>query len=383
MPSGGGVKMITMEFYKNNSETFSEENVWFKYQKIFHDFWINKIMNGNVLFLEDADIDPIIRMLDQNGRGNTKGSIVVAKTFIRMGMWYRAFRSLKENASLKNKFNEILNSTNDTELITLLNEFEDINKGNKNGLTGKNAVIINAILFLNNPSFYISAVSLEHRKKIINFLYKDSIEISSFGEKLILTNRKIIDYFRSISIQDNPRKLSLFIYSMKDRWDNSIGLSENSDNIDMEDPEIENNFDTTSQMFTIEMYLEDFLIGNWENTDLGKKYDLIFEDNELLSQQYRTEIGIIDLLVKEKESGNYVVIELKRNQTSDVTIGQIMRYIGWVKLNLSQGKPVKGIIIGYSNDEKLNYAISCVENIEVLLYRINFTLTEAKTGWSH
>lgn len=372
--------MITIELYREFSENYSEKNVWPEYQSIFHDFWINKIMNCNSSTLDDADIDPIIRMLDQNGKGNTKGSIVVAKAFIRMGMWYRAFRSLKENENLRNKFDQILNSANDTELIILLNEFESINKENNNGLTGKNAVIINAILCLNNPAFYISAVSLEHRKKIIDFLYSELIEYSSFGEKIILTNRKIIDYFRSINIQDNPRKISLFIYRIKDRWEASNEYSENIDVVDeLENAETENNIDASSQTFIIEKYLEDFLIGNWENTELGKKYDLIFENNELVSQQYKTGIGIIDLLVKEKVTGDYVVIELKRNQTSDTTVGQIMRYIGWVKSKLSQGKPVKGIIIGYSNDEKLNYAISCVENIEVFLYRLNFTLTKPKT----
>lgn len=372
--------MITIEMYKIFSDNYSEKNVWPEYKSIFHDFWNNKIMNCNSSTLDDADIDPIIRMLDQNGKGNTKGSIVVAKAFIRMGMWYRAFRSLKENENLRNKFDQILSSTNDNELITLLNEFESINKENNNGLTGKNAVIINAILCLNNPEFYISAVSLEHRKKIIKYLYNKSIDYSSFGENIIYTNRMIIDYFRSINIQDNPRKLSLFIYSIKDRWDSSNEHSENIDVVDeLENTETENNIDASSQTFIIEKYLEDFLIGNWENTELGKKYDLIFENNELVSQQYKTEIGIIDLLVKEKGTGDYVVIELKRNQTSDTTVGQIMRYIGWVKSKLSQERPVKGIIIGYSNDEKLNYAISCVENIEVFLYRIYFTLTKPKT----
>lgn len=175
----------------------------------------------------------------------------------------------------------------------------------------------------------------------------------------------------------------MFIYSIKNKWETSVEHSEYTDNIgDLENTENENGVDTISQTFIIEKYLEDFLIGNWENTELGKKYDLIFENNELVSQQYKTEIGIIDILVKEKATGHYVVIELKRNQTSDTTVGQIMRYIGWVKSKLSQGMPVKGIIIGYSNDEKLNYAISCVENIEVFLYRINFTLTKPKTELS-
>jgi len=367
--------MITVEMFNNFSNNCTEKNVWPEYQELFHDFWKDKIMNNNLTIIDDADIDPIIRMLDQNGKGNTKGSIVVAKAFIRMGMWYRAFRSLKENNALQNKLNEIFNEVDDNKLIVLLNEFEDINKGNSNGLTGKNAVIINAILCLNNPMFYISAVSLEHRKKIIEFLYNETFDSNSFGNRIILSNRKIIDYFRNLNIQENPRKITLFLYSIKQEWENDQNkVNIDEENCDEEIESIENIDEGSSQTFIIEKYLEDFLIGNWESTELGKKYDLLFENTELISQQYKTDIGIIDLLVKEKSTGNYVVIELKRNQTSDVTVGQIMRYIGWVKKRLSPNQLVKGIIIGYSNDDKLNYAISCVDIIEILLYRINFTL---------
>ena len=32
-----------------------------------------------------------------------------------------------------------------------------------------------------------------------------------------------------------------------------------------------------------------------------------------------------------KNNKNYVVIELKKNQTSDDTVGQLARYMGWIK----------------------------------------------------
>jgi restriction system protein len=52
----------------------------------------------------------------------------------------------------------------------------------------------------------------------------------------------------------------------------------------------------------MEKQLEDFIIHNWDNTELGKKYNLIIEDGELLSQQYRTDIGPIDILAKDKKN---------------------------------------------------------------------------------
>jgi len=115
------------------------------------------------------------------------------------------------------------------------------------------------------------------------------------------------------------------------------------------------------------------LVYNWENTELGKKYDLIIEDGELVSQQYRTDIGPIDILAKDKKTGSFVVIELKKDQTSDDTIGQIARYMGWVKA-VKKDENVKGIIIAGSYDTRLDYALKAVSGIEVYLYEVDFKL---------
>jgi len=127
----------------------------------------------------------------------------------------------------------------------------------------------------------------------------------------------------------------------------------------------------------MEKQLEDFIIHNWDNSELGKKYDLIIEEGELVSQQYRTEIGPIDILAKDKKTKDFVVIELKRNQTSDDTIGQLARYMGWIKKD-KKDNGVKGIIIAGQYDKKLEYALKMVPNTEVFLYEVNFKLNEFK-----
>lgn len=130
-------------------------------------------------------------------------------------------------------------------------------------------------------------------------------------------------------------------------------------------------------LFYMEKQLEDFIIHNWDNTELGKKYDLIIEEGELLSQQYRTDIGPIDILVKDKQTKSYVVIELKRNQTSDDTVGQLARYMGWVKEH-KKDKNVKGVIIAGQYDKKLDYAREMLPNIEVFIYQVDFKLNQFK-----
>lgn len=135
--------------------------------------------------------------------------------------------------------------------------------------------------------------------------------------------------------------------------------------------------DPTSQIsqgvFYLEKQLEDFIIFNWNKTDLGQKYNLIIEDGTLLSQQYRTDIGPIDILARDKQTGSYVVIELKRNQTSDDTVGQVARYMGWVSEKMNDHN-VRGIVIAGDYDRKLEYALKMVNNVETYIYEVDFKL---------
>tara|TARA_X000000950_G_scaffold154734_1_gene189835 strand:- start:1231 stop:2160 length:930 start_codon:yes stop_codon:yes gene_type:complete len=141
--------------------------------------------------------------------------------------------------------------------------------------------------------------------------------------------------------------------------------------------EVKNDESTYSKgLFYMENQLEDFIISNWKNTELGKKYDLIYEEGELKSKQYRTEIGIIDILAFDNKNNCHVVIELKRNQTSDDTVGQLMRYMGWVKRHLKD-ENVKGIIIAGKYDKKLDYALEYAPfDTDVFIYNVTFELNE-------
>jgi hypothetical protein len=130
-------------------------------------------------------------------------------------------------------------------------------------------------------------------------------------------------------------------------------------------------------LFYMEKQLEDFIIENWDNTEFGKKYELLIEDGEVISQQYQTDIGKIDILARDKVTKNYVVIELKKNQTSDDTVGQLTRYMGWIKKN-KKDENVKGIIVAGQFDNKLEYARTMVPNTEVFLYEVDFKLKEYK-----
>ena len=142
------------------------------------------------------------------------------------------------------------------------------------------------------------------------------------------------------------------------------------------DLEVKNESSAVSTgLFYMEKQLEDFIIENWESTQLGTELELIYEEGLLKSQQFRTGIGPIDILAKDKKTGSYVVIELKKNQTSDDTVGQILRYMGWIKEELKDDA-VRGVIVAGKYDQKLDYARKMIPGLEVFIYEVQFNLKE-------
>lgn len=85
-------------------------------------------------------------------------------------------------------------------------------------------------------------------------------------------------------------------------------------------------------------------------------------------------VGRIDLLCKDRRS-NLVVIELKGFATKqDSIIDQITRYMGWVKKHIAKkNQKVRGFIVVPIADEKLNYAVGAIPNIEIKTFSVAFT----------
>jgi restriction system protein len=127
--------------------------------------------------------------------------------------------------------------------------------------------------------------------------------------------------------------------------------------------------------FALEKHLEDFLVSNWKSTDLGKRFDLYEEDGEVVGQQYPSDTGPIDILALSKDKKEIVVIELKKGRVSDVVVGQIQRYMGYVKEELAdKNQTVKGVIIGLEDDIRIRRALSIAPNIEFYTYKVHFSL---------
>jgi restriction system protein len=131
-------------------------------------------------------------------------------------------------------------------------------------------------------------------------------------------------------------------------------------------------------VFALEKHLEDFLIANWKQTELGKNYDIYEEDGQQLGKQYPTDTGFMDILAISKDKKELLVVELKKGRASDNVVGQIQRYMGYALEELAEnGQTVKGVIIALEDDNRIRRALAVAPNIEFYRYQVSFKLFKA------
>lgn len=125
----------------------------------------------------------------------------------------------------------------------------------------------------------------------------------------------------------------------------------------------------------IEVHLEQWLVDHWSQVDFGAPLRIYEEDGDPVGQQYDTEaVGRIDLLCEDVSTGALVIIELKKGRQSDAVVGQLTRYMGWVKEHIANGRDVEGIVLTPDYDQRLRYAIKAIPGSRVLRYETRFEI---------
>ncbi|WP_080900609.1 endonuclease NucS domain-containing protein [Pseudomonas amygdali] len=129
-------------------------------------------------------------------------------------------------------------------------------------------------------------------------------------------------------------------------------------------------------VFELEWQLRDFIAHNIETLRVdGKALRLYVDDIGRDGVEYPTGVGPIDILALDSDD-SFVVFELKRGRVADKAIGQISRYMGWIKKNLAKGKMVKGVIVAKSISSNLRHAIVAVPNVSLFEYEVAFSLNQ-------
>jgi hypothetical protein len=365
----------------------AKDLLWQQQSNAFRTFWTSKVMGPGFDDLLDSEIDEIVRILDRNGKGNTKSSEAVARVMVPQGAWRRMFNEIRKSPKLSSLLNDVFLIQDRAKRAASLDKLYKINEKNKNNLTGKSGNAINAMLAAWDPKANVSVISLNDRRLLLEYLQLElsPLDSQTVGREIVSSNELILSGFASIGITSSARTISFFLYTpaVKPLWK----PEEDPPVITRAGPPggegetiggVKETEGTDRALFYLEEELENFLIRNWDQTELGKKYELIEENGDMVSQQYPTSLGPIDILVQDKATHQYVVIELKRNQTSDQTVGQLARYMGWLQDNKTKGKPTKGIIIAGKYDERLYYALKMLKDAEVYLYQVDFKLNEFK-----
>lgn len=129
--------------------------------------------------------------------------------------------------------------------------------------------------------------------------------------------------------------------------------------------------------FSLEKHLQQFIAGNLSSLPIaGKRLRLYKDSANLEGVEYPTATGPIDILAVD-EAGNFYVLELKLSHGPDKAMGQLTRYMGWVRQHLAKGREVHGVIVAKNMSERLRYAALAVPGVTLLEYEVNFKLKDA------
>jgi hypothetical protein len=170
------------------------------------------------------------------------------------------------------------------------------------------------------------------------------------------------------TMQETPTEVRLIKHGSK-------AGSEIADEILGNDEAASDDMDEAS--FGLEYQLRDFLASNLGTIRIADKRLRLFVDpSGREGIEFPTAVGPIDILAVDEE-GSFFVFELKRANSADRAIGQLARYMGWMRQTIGRGREVSGVIVAKSISENLRYAASIVPNVHLFEYEVEFHLRSA------
>lgn len=131
-----------------------------------------------------------------------------------------------------------------------------------------------------------------------------------------------------------------------------------------------------SSEFLLERDLQRYLAENLECIEPGLK---LYEEDGIRGIEFEAGGGRrIDILAIDK-SGALVVLELKVSKGYDRVVGQLLRYVNWVRQNLAEpGQRVRGIIICRTMSEDLRLACASIRDVELFEYQLSVAVTKVQ-----
>jgi endonuclease len=130
-----------------------------------------------------------------------------------------------------------------------------------------------------------------------------------------------------------------------------------------------------SDQFAYESDLRNYLAKNLPLIEPGLR---LYEDEGITGIEFPVGGRFIDILALDS-TGALVVIELKVSRGYDRVVGQLMRYIAWIRENQADaGQQVRGVIVAREISEDLFLACSLLPDVQLYEYQLSLSLKQVQ-----
>ncbi len=128
-----------------------------------------------------------------------------------------------------------------------------------------------------------------------------------------------------------------------------------------------------SSEFAYEHDLRDYLARNLQILEPSLR---LYNDEGITGVEFPVGGRYIDILAVDV-TGGYVVIELKVSKGYDRVVGQLLRYLSWIKKHHAEpGQRVRGIIIAKQISEDLRLACSELPSVSLFEYELSVSVRQ-------
>ena len=128
--------------------------------------------------------------------------------------------------------------------------------------------------------------------------------------------------------------------------------------------------------FLLEKDLQRYLAENLPTVEPGLS---LYEAEGVRGFEFDAGGRRIDILAVDK-AGALVVLELKVSKGYDRVVGQLLRYMNWVRVNMAEpGQRVRGMIVCRTMSEDLRLACASVPNVELFEYSLSVKVAKVPT----
>ena len=132
-----------------------------------------------------------------------------------------------------------------------------------------------------------------------------------------------------------------------------------------------------SAQFAYEADLRNFLAKNLAVIESGLT---LYQDEGITGIEFSVGGRFADLLAVDA-NGALVVIELKVSRGYDRVVGQLMRYMAWIRDNQAEaGQKVRGVIVAREISEDLLLACSLLSDVQLFEYELSLKLNPVSIG---